>query len=126
MAERNITDYITYDASTNRYTRIINDLYNYYKGIAKPIGLATLITHASCGFLSKEDFIDENGKQDMKKLTQFSKNVLQLWSTDMSPEPYMRKYPTFEKAAHAYAEDMGIASSVNAYLSGVPIDDLLA
>lgn len=126
MAERNIEDFITYDSSNERYPKALHDLYHYYRGIDEPIGFETLVEQQSCGMRHKEDFLREDGRYDLREVTQFSKNVLQLWNTNVSPEPYMRKYATFHEAAAAYAEDTGIASSVDAYLSGVPIEDLLA
>lgn len=115
---------VTYDEYQKKYIRPVFDLYKYYED-GEP-NFDELLNAMSVGMLDREHFRKEDGTIDIPAAIMCGRDLMKLWVTDVSPKPFMKKRSDFAAAVKAYTEEAGIESAVDAYIAGVPIDDLLA
>lgn len=117
-------DKISYDEQEGKYVRPVFDLYKFYH--AQEPDFDILINCMSVGLLSRDDFKKEDGTLDVAEAINCGRDLMTLWKTDVSPEPFMKDDMTFNAAMRAYADETGVESAIDAYVAGVPLDDLTA
>lgn len=117
-------DNVTYDEREGKYVRPVFDMYKYYHG--EEPDFDALLDAMSVGMMTRKRFERQDGTMDIAAAISCGRDLMMLWKTDVSPKAFMNKEKGFSESMREYADATGVESAIDAYASGVPIDDLLA